>query len=517
MTRTLRPRPWVSAFGALALLVTACGGTATPGGSSAGGAGGASPAAAGGGSPAASGAAAWSRASEGTSLSMIAEATLNSQVLESLLPDFTAKTGIDVQLEQAPYDSVVQKLTLNATTKQGAYDIVSLPYEFLGAFAEKGWITPIDDRLADKGSYGPGFDPSAIIPALWKASSVWRDKTYGMPSNSAVMMMFYRKDLFENAAEQAAFKAKYGYDLAVPSTWKQYRDAAEFFTRKAGSQLAGANLSKDFAGVAMTGKRHVATVLEWLDYGWTYGGGILDPQGNLIIDSQPSVDSLGYMAGLRPFAQPGYTNATWDETTATLQQGGAALSITWGDTAGAMEATDQSAVVGKMGYASIPTLNDAGDRPSRQLDLRDPVREHEAGRRLGVHAVGPVGARPDGLGEGRWAPGPDVVLRGPRARQLPALLEAGAREPRPVEEPTAHPRVGVDVGHPPEGHLGCDLRPGDARGRLQAGGRSAEEGPDAPGRLPVAVVRRAPRGPLLRPRGATLAASLRSVPIWSSA
>jgi len=358
MTRTLRPRPWVSAIGALALLASACGGAAPPGGSAAAGASGASPAAAGGGSPAASGAGAWSRANEGTSLSMIAEATLNSQVLESLLPDFTAKTGIDVQLEQAPYDSVVQKLTLNATTKQGAYDIVSLPYEFLGAFAEKGWITPIDDRLADKGSFGPGFDPTAIIPALWKASSVWRDKTYGMPSNSAVMMMFYRKDLFENAAEQAAFKAKYGYDLAVPSTWKQYRDAAEFFTRKAGSQLAGANLSKDFAGVAMTGKRHVATVLEWLDYGWTYGGGILDAQGNLIIDSQPSVDSLGYMAGLRPFAQPGYTNATWDETTATLQQGGAALSITWGDTAGAMEATDQSAVVGKMGYASIPTLKD---------------------------------------------------------------------------------------------------------------------------------------------------------------
>ena len=358
MTRTLRPRPWVSAFGAFALLVTACGGTATPGGSSAAGAGGASPAAAGGGSPAASGAGAWSRANEGTSLSMIAEATLNSQVLESLLPDFTAKTGIDVQLEQAPYDSVVQKLTLDATTKQGAYDIVSLPYEFLGAFAEQGWITPIDDRVVDKGSYGPGFDPTAIIPALWKASSVWRDKTYGMPSNSAVMMMFYRKDLFDNAAEQAAFKAKYGYDLAVPTTWKQYQAAAEFFTRKAGSQLAGATLSKDFAGVAMTGKRHVATVLEWLDYGWTYGGGILDAQGNLIIDSQPSVDSLGYMAGLRPFAQPGYTNATWDETTATLQQGGAALSITWGDTAGAMEATDQSAVVGKMGYASIPTLND---------------------------------------------------------------------------------------------------------------------------------------------------------------
>jgi len=198
----------VAALAALTIVLTGCGSTAAPAGSSAASSSAASAPAGSAGSPSASGAAAWSRASEGTALSMIAEATLNSQVLESLLPDFTAKTGIDVQLEQAPYDSVVQKLTLDATTKQGGYDIVSLPYEFLGAFAEKGWISPIDDRLADTSSFGPGFDPSAIIPALWTASSVWRDKTYGMPSNSAVMMMFYRKDLFENAAEQAAFRAK---------------------------------------------------------------------------------------------------------------------------------------------------------------------------------------------------------------------------------------------------------------------------------------------------------------------
>jgi multiple sugar transport system substrate-binding protein len=219
-------------------------------------------------------------------------------------------------------------------------------------------MTPIDDKLADTASFAPGFDPEAIIPALWTASSQWRDATYGAPSNSAVMMMFYRKDLFENADEQAAFKAKYGYDLAVPATWDQYRDAAEFFTRKAGDTLAGETLAADFAGVAMTGKRHVATVLEWMDYGWTYGGGILDDDGELVIDSQESIDSLAYMASLAPFAQPGYTNATWDETTATLQQGSAALSITWGDTAGAMEAADQSAIVGKMGYADIPTLED---------------------------------------------------------------------------------------------------------------------------------------------------------------
>jgi multiple sugar transport system substrate-binding protein len=349
-------RSALAAIAAVTLTITACG-TSTPAPS--GPATSAGSPAAGGASPGTSaGSGGWSQAYAGTTLNVIGEATLNSQVLESLLPDFKEKTGIDVVLEQAPYDSVVQKVTLDAQTKQGGYDVVSLPYEFLGAFAEKQWIAPIDDRLADKASFAPDFDPSAIIPALWKASSVWRDKTYGAPSNSAVMMMFYRKDLLENADEQAAFKSKYGYDLAAPTTWQAYRDAAEFFTRKAGATLAGQPLAADFAGVAMTGKRHVATVLEWMDYGWTFGGGILDDSGNLVIDSQQSVESLDYMLGLRAFAQPGYTSATWDETTATLQQGNAALSITWGDTAGAMESADQSAVLGKMGYGDIPSLKD---------------------------------------------------------------------------------------------------------------------------------------------------------------
>jgi multiple sugar transport system substrate-binding protein len=365
MNRTARYRRGTPAvLAVLTMIIAACGNgsapaTSGPVGSASGPAGSAA-------APAGSGASAWSQDQAGTSLSVIAEATLNSQVLEGLLPDFKAKTGIDVQIEQAPYDSVVQKATLDAQTKQGAYDVVSLPYEYLGAFAENAWIAPIDDRLADTSAFAPEFDPQAIIPALWKASSVWREKTYGAPSNSAVMMMFYRKDLFDDPGEQAAFKAKYNYDLKVPTTWDAYRDAAEFFTRKAGGTLAGQALTDDFAGVAMTGKRHVATVLEWMDYGWTFGGGILDDTGQLVIDSNQSVEALDYMLGLREFAQPGYTNATWDETTATLQQGNAALSITWGDTAGAMEAADQSAVVGKMGYASIPTLKD-GDTPVAHL------------------------------------------------------------------------------------------------------------------------------------------------------
>ena len=45
------------------------------------------------------------------------------------------------------------------------------------------------------------------------------------------MGVAYRKDWFEDAAEKTAFKVRYGYELAVPDTWDQFRDVAEFFTR----------------------------------------------------------------------------------------------------------------------------------------------------------------------------------------------------------------------------------------------------------------------------------------------
>ena len=41
----------------------------------------------------------------------------------------------------------------------------------------------------------------------------------------------YRKDWFEDPAEKAAFKAKYGRELAVPETWEEFQDVAEFFQR----------------------------------------------------------------------------------------------------------------------------------------------------------------------------------------------------------------------------------------------------------------------------------------------
>ncbi len=324
-----------------ALLLTACGGSSDD----------LDPSAAGG----------WSQEYAGTELNVLAEATLNSDILAQMAPEFTSMTGIEVTIETAPFAQLVQRATLDFSTSQGDFDVVSIPYDYLGAYAGSGYLedfAPLMEANADKVS--DDFRQENVIPGLWDTAAQWDGAYYGMPSNSAVTMMMYRQDLFEDESEQAAFMDAYGYELAPATTWEQYADIAKFFTRDAGEQLAGETLSEPVYGVTLAGKRHEAAVFEWLNYANSFGGGVLSPEGELILDTDESVDSLDYMSSLGEFAPPGYTSATWDEVTAQLQQGIAVQAISWGDTAGAMENPDQSAVVGKMAYGDIPVL-DEGD------------------------------------------------------------------------------------------------------------------------------------------------------------
>jgi multiple sugar transport system substrate-binding protein len=302
----------------------------------------------------------WSQQYAGTKLVLLAEATANSEILTKNVADFTKKTGITVDVETAPVDSLTQKAVLDFTTHRGSYDLISIPQDQLGSYAENKYIDPIDDWLkSPPAPTGNGFDTKDILPDLWKAASQWKGHYYGLPSNSAAMMMVYRKDLLGDAGEQAAFKAKYGYDLAPAKTWAQYRDIAEFFTRPQGQPAAGQPLARPLYGVTLAGKRHSATVYEWMNYAWGFGGDQFNAQGMPAINSDGNVKSLDYELGLTKFAPPGFTSATWDEITASIQQGQAAQSITWGDTTGAMEDPADSTVAGKMGYASMPSLDGA--------------------------------------------------------------------------------------------------------------------------------------------------------------
>jgi len=53
-------------------------------------------------------------------------------------------------------------------------------------------------------------------------------KLMGLPRNIDVRLLYYRRDLIEDAGNRKRFKAKFGRDLDVPTTWEEFGEVARF-------------------------------------------------------------------------------------------------------------------------------------------------------------------------------------------------------------------------------------------------------------------------------------------------
>ena len=109
------------------------------------------------------------------------------------------------------------------TGSDATFDLVSFAPAWLPDF-----VTYLSEMPKEMQS---GKDWDDVEPAYRERLMVWEGKIYSQSMDGDVHTYTYRTDLFSDPKEKDAFKAKYGYDLAPPKTWKQYLDIAEFFQR----------------------------------------------------------------------------------------------------------------------------------------------------------------------------------------------------------------------------------------------------------------------------------------------
>lgn len=267
--------------------------------------------------------------------------------MEKLIPEFTRESGIQVVVEKFGYASSLQKAAEDLSSKKERYDIVLQNNQALEKFADQGSIFSVDELEKRSGKKGD-FEGDLFSPA-WHGLSWYKGVKYGYPFAANTMLVFYRKDLMEDSTERKAFRAHYGYDLAPPQDWKQYRDEAEFFTRP----------DRGFYGTLLQGKRFPAVWFEWLNFAFSFDGGVMEKKssweyGPIIINSPETIQATEYYNSLKKFSPPGVTNFTWNDAIGQMRQGHVFMCIIWSDALSHVVDPQVSAVIGKIGYAPLP-------------------------------------------------------------------------------------------------------------------------------------------------------------------
>ncbi|MCY0096351.1 ABC transporter substrate-binding protein [Hoeflea ulvae] len=196
-------------------------------------------------------------------------------------------------------------------------------------------------------------DLSALIPADTVAEFVQANISAATLDGKLVMLpraqfdvsaLYYQKSLYEDADKAAAFKTEYGYDLAPPETWDQFREQAEFFADPPnfyGTQYAG----KD---EAINGRFYELIVAN--------GGKMLNDDFSPAFNSDAGKEALQwfvdlYKAGAVP---PGTTNYLWDDLGNGFASGTIALNLDWPGWSGFFNDPSASKVAGNVGVAPAP-------------------------------------------------------------------------------------------------------------------------------------------------------------------
>jgi multiple sugar transport system substrate-binding protein len=292
-------------------------------------------------------------------LNLIGEALPPFQAIPEVTREFTEKTGIRVEIHPYEFETALSKTQLDFTGNTGNYDVVMGIYFNLGKYVENNDILELSPFMVDASLHDPEVKLDNFFKPVLDVSCYYKGKLYGLPATAQTMFLWYRRDLFEHPEERAAFQQRYGYPLPVPDaekaiTWDQYRDLAEFFTRKKGERLAGQVLSEDFYGTCLQAKRHPALWYEFGNYLSSFGGEIVDGRENVTVNSPQVVEALNFYISLKKFSPPGTLQYTWDDALTAFQQGRIALTTMWFDATPSLDDPNSSRVVSKVGYGLIP-------------------------------------------------------------------------------------------------------------------------------------------------------------------
>jgi multiple sugar transport system substrate-binding protein len=279
---------------------------------------------------------------------LYATAEANSAAVQAALPSFKTKTGVQLVMDTMPYGALQTKVFAEFAAKSSYYDVVIVDTPWSPALAQN--LEPLSAYMtkASLNDLAP-LNPADFIPKVFYDTAVYKVSkpsmhypkptavvdpaaikkagfdVYGLPIQANALALAYRKDLFDDPAQKAAFKKQAGRELTVPKTLDEFAEVAEFFTQPA-KKLYGTTL---MAGTGDWATDDFKTLLA------AFGGDgyMVGNNQELNFNSAAGVKALTYYRDLikSGFTPPGTTSASWDEVATMFNSGLTAMTMNYHD------------------------------------------------------------------------------------------------------------------------------------------------------------------------------------------
>ncbi len=241
--------------------------------------------------------------------------------LQQLVADYEAETGIKVNIVQESWSTFGDRFFTEMAAGGDAWDMVIGDSQWLGQGSTQGHYLELTDFLVNEGI------AETVTPATMQYYGEYpagSGQYWGFPTEGDADGWAYRKDLFENPDEMAAFEAEYGYPLAPPETYAQLMDIAKFFTRP----------DDGLYGVAIyTQRDYDAMTMGVENTMFSWGARWQDPETNEVlgvVNSPEAIEAVQFYKDLYDCCQvPGMSNSFFTETNDAFISGQAVMAMNY--------------------------------------------------------------------------------------------------------------------------------------------------------------------------------------------
>ena len=263
-------------------------------------------------------------------------------VMDTLKRQFEQVIGTQISQRAFSIDRLREEALRNAERSTSRYDIIAVDLPWIGEFAEKNVLMPLD-RAMDIAR----LDPADFHTAGWQAAH-WGGRAFGVPAQTTPELLFYRRDLFAEAG------------LEPPATTDDLLTAARILH----------NPRRGMHGIAWNTARGTAmghTVLMTMaDFGQPVlnlpeiaGGfdlqGLVDGNYRATIDTEAGLRAAEFLLELLQFSPPDILSMSWYERVRPYAKGSIAMAYGYTLLAPYFELDETSPACGQTGYLPHPS------------------------------------------------------------------------------------------------------------------------------------------------------------------